>query len=143
MFRNILLPVNLTEGPHSPRALEAALEYARRDGAHLYVLEVLPDYGLPVVASFFPPEARAAAVRETEQQLADFVRRHVPEGVAVTAVVREGRPYEQILEEAGRHRIDLIVIPSRHMGTMEGFLLGSTAEKVVRHARCSVLVVRD
>ena len=106
-------------------------------------MHVLPGFGMPVVASYFPPAARQAAVQETQDKLDAWVAKNLPEDIKVATVIGEGRAYEQILREAKKLKIDLIVIRSQRLGKMEGFLLGSTAEKVTRHAHCTVIVVRD
>ncbi|GAB4361905.1 MAG: universal stress protein [Gammaproteobacteria bacterium] len=143
MFKRILLPIDLQEPRPNQTALDVALDFARRDGAELFIMDVLPGYGMPLVASYFPPSARQAALKETEQKMAEFVRTHIDNGVKVTQIVQEGKPYDQILREAKKNLVDLIVIPSQRMGSMEGFMMGSTAEKVVRHAHCTVIVVRE
>lgn len=143
MFKRILLPIALQEPRVNEDALEVALEFARRDGAELYVMHVLPGFGMPVVASYFPPSARQAAIKETQEKLDTWVGQNLPNDLKVTTLIDEGRAYEQILREAEKQKIDLIVIRSQRLGKVEGFLLGSTAEKVTRHAHCTVVVVRD
>ena len=143
MFKRILLPIDLQEPKPNQTALDVALDFAKRHGAELVVMDVLPGYGMSLVASYFPPSARQAAVKETEQKMAEFVRKHIDTSITVKQIVQEGKAYDQILREAKKHFVDLIVIPSQRLGSMEGFLLGSTAEKVVRHAHCTVIVVRD
>ena len=56
-------------------------------------------------------------------------------------VVRQGGVYPEILEEAKRAQIDLIVMSS-HRPNMRNYLVGSNAGRSVRHVTCSVLVVR-
>lgn len=145
MFSKILLPldVHASEAAFSQQALDVALALAAQSNGTLYLMDVLPDYGMPVVAAYFPPEARAAARAETEQKLRDFIARQIPASVRVQAVLREGSPYEEILAEAEQLGVDLIVIPSQRLGSAQGFLLGSTAAKVVRHAHCTVMVIRE
>jgi universal stress protein F len=60
----------------------------------------------------------------------------------LTSVVRIGGVYPEILAEAEEWGADLIVIGS-HRPAMSTYLLGSNARTVVRHAKCSVLVVRE
>jgi nucleotide-binding universal stress UspA family protein len=55
--------------------------------------------------------------------------------------VRSGHSYKTILEVAEEKQVDLIIIASHRPG-LQDYFLGSTAAKVVRHARCSVLVMR-
>ena len=61
-------------------------------------------------------------------------------GVPVRTMVKEGRPGEEIIKASGYH--DLIVMGTLGRTGVRHLLLGSVAEKVVRHAACPVLVVR-
>ena len=56
-------------------------------------------------------------------------------------MVRLGSVYNEVLDEAEKTGADLVVIGS-HRPTMATYLLGSNASTIVRHAKCSVLVVR-
>ncbi len=56
--------------------------------------------------------------------------------------VREGHPAAEILRAAGEIEAELIVVGSRGLRGGKGFLLGSVAQKVVRYATTSVLVVK-
>jgi nucleotide-binding universal stress UspA family protein len=53
----------------------------------------------------------------------------------------EGQPYEALLEYAGRHAIDLIVLGVRGHGLVKTLLLGSTPDRVARRSPCPVLTV--
>ncbi|MCB0731262.1 MAG: universal stress protein, partial [Ignavibacteriae bacterium] len=57
-------------------------------------------------------------------------------------IIRDGKPYTEILKEEKESGADLIVISTRGISGLQGVLYGSVTEKVVRHAACSVLVVR-
>ena len=65
----------------------------------------------------------------------------LPKG-KVSSVVRVGGIYHELLQEATDWNADLIVVGS-HRPVMSDYLLGSNAKTIVRHAQCSVLVVRD
>jgi nucleotide-binding universal stress UspA family protein len=68
--------------------------------------------------------------------------RPVDPGIAVRHVLLEGDPAEQIVRHAREAGIDLIVMGTQGRTGMERLLLGSVAEKVLRDASCSVLVVK-
>ena len=53
-----------------------------------------------------------------------------------------GRPYEEICKLAREIAADLIVMPTRGYSGLKRVLLGSTTERVIRHAPCPVLVLR-
>ncbi len=62
-------------------------------------------------------------------------------GMPMKAEVRTGHSYKTILDVADEKQVDLIIIASHRPG-LQDYFLGSTAAKVVRHAKCSVLVIR-
>ena len=63
-------------------------------------------------------------------------------GIKISAAVREGKPHEEICEAAKALGADLIVLTTHGYTGLKHVWLGSTAERVVRHALCPVLVVR-
>lgn len=142
MFQRILYPVDIQEGDVCQRSFDAVLEEVRTREAKLYLIYVVPGFGMPLVAAYFPQGTEKKILRDAEAAMAAYVERHVPDDVDVTPIVAEGTPYEQVLEAARSHDIDLIVIPSRDRTGVERWLLGSNASKVVHHADCAVLVLR-
>lgn len=62
--------------------------------------------------------------------------------VEASYVVRTGNPYHEILEEADEQGVDLIVVATHGHSGVEHMLFGSTADRIVRHARCPVLTIR-
>ena len=64
-------------------------------------------------------------------------------GVRVSAVVRDGKPFEEICRAAKTLGADLIVLTTHGYTGLKHVWLGSTAERVVRHAHCPVLAVRE
>lgn len=68
--------------------------------------------------------------------------KHIPARLQDQVVVREGSAYDQINAAARSLKADLIVIASQGHKGLSRVPLGSTAERVVRHAPCPVLVVR-
>ncbi len=141
MYKDILLPVDLVHESSWSKALGVAIARAKAFGARLHVLAVVPDYGFPYVAQFFPADYGDKALAAADQRLHAFVREHVPEEVPVQHVVAHGGIYDQILRVAEDVGTDLIVMAS-HRPEMQDYLLGSNADRVVRHAPLSVLVVR-
>lgn len=142
MFRKILFPVDLSEPSASEDALQVAIQEARNHGAKLHVMSVLPGFGLPWVATYFPRDALEQARKSLEQRLQQYVREKIPDELQATAVVREGTPYREILEEVGRVSADLVVIQCQDASELGRAVLGSCASRVVEHAHISVMVIR-
>jgi nucleotide-binding universal stress UspA family protein len=105
-------------------------------------MTVVPDFGLGVVGSFFPDDFAERAVAEAREALAGLCEKFVGDAVPCEQVVAYGNIYEEVIETARKRGIDLIVLAS-HRPKLEDYLLGPNAARVVRHAGCSVLVVRQ
>jgi nucleotide-binding universal stress UspA family protein len=124
------------------RALEAAVVLARRDHAELIGLAIeahLPHYGATVgeveEERRFEGQACARLLNEASAYAAE-------QGVTMRTEIRAGHPAQEIVRAAGDHGADLVVVGHTGHSGVWGRFLGTTAEKVGRHAACSVLIVR-
>ena len=104
-------------------ALCLAVEYARHFGARLHLFHVYSTGEVEVTRLL----ADAAALAEPD--------------VSVTMSSTGGDAAEEILRYAGRHGINLIVMSTHGRSGVSRLLLGSVADRVLRHAACPVLVV--
>lgn len=141
MFKTILLPIDLGETSSWQKALPAALVHASGEGGSLNLLTVVPDFGESIVGTYFPPDFGERMMAQAKIDLEAFRAAHVPSDVPSKALVRSGTIYSEIIGAAEEMRADLIVMAS-HRPTLRDYLLGPNAAHVVRHAKCSVLVVR-
>ncbi|MEC7762391.1 MAG: universal stress protein [Pseudomonadota bacterium] len=135
MYKNILVPIAFDETRDSKTALEIAHAISE-DGAKitaLHVVEEIPSY----VAQYLPEGQMASNVHELEATLAEKINGEV----GVDVVVIEGHAGHTIVDYAAKNGIDCIVVASHRPG-FQDYFLGSTAARVVRHAPCSVHVVR-
>ena len=139
--KRILVPTDFS--PTSIIALKYAVTLAAQVGAKLdllYVIEPAP----------FLSDLKDVPLAMSEQQMADkaaarlaaLARREAGPGVPVTPIVRAGKAYHQISEAAREMEANLIVMATHGYTGLKHTLLGSTTERVVRHAPCPVLVVR-
>lgn len=142
MFKDILLPVDIGNPETQTKVVSTAVELAQAFGCRLHVMTIVPTFGEGFVSSFFPTDYQEKAMAAANEHLHAFVRQHVPDGIAVQHVVACGTIYEEILDFAKQHKIDLIIMSS-HRPELSDYLLGPNAARVTRHAECSVLVVRD
>jgi len=139
MFKTILVPVDLGEVETARPAIDKAVEVAGGDGTLrlIFVRPIVPVTYMEFMPAAFDEEQQADA----EKRLAELAAAVKLPAKRVSAVVRLGSVYNEVLDEAEKTGADLIVIGS-HRPTMATYLLGSNASTIVRHARCSVLVVR-
>ncbi|MEZ5767165.1 MAG: universal stress protein [Paracoccaceae bacterium] len=141
MFDCVLLPVDLNHPASWERALPMAAQCAG-DGGTVHVLGIVHDVGAALVASFLPEDYETKALNHMEEALEAFVAEKVPAGTKAAPHVGHGHVPETILKVAKKLGADLIVMASHPPDDLRSFLVGSSAEKVVRHAQVPVLVVR-
>lgn len=140
MYKKLLVPVDLAELSVAKPALERARKLVNASGGELRLLNVLsliPAAYLDYMPANFDSQERGRAEEEIKALAAQTT---LPDG-KVTSVVRLGAIYHEVLAEAKEWGADLIVIGSHHP-TFATYLIGSNAANIVRHAHCSVLVVR-
>ena len=143
MYKHVLLPVDLNQEESWRKALPVAVENCKAFGAELHVLTVIPDLHMPMIASHFPENFMEKLILKMEAGITKFVEDQVPKEIKSShAVVSGGKIYEMIIDYANDHDVDLIVMEAYHPD-LKDYLLGSNAEKVARHAKQSVLVVRE
>ena len=140
MFKTILVPVDLAEVEAAKPAIDEAIELAQSSEGSLRLVYVRPV--VPVTyMEFMPPAFEEEQQAEAEKTLAELASTVKLPAERVSAVVRFGSVYNEGLDEAEKTGADLVVVGS-HRPTMATVLLGSNASTIVRHARCSVLVIR-
>lgn len=141
MFDTVLLPIDLNHPASWEKALPLAVKLCGASG-HLHLLGIVHDLGSALVASYLPQDFEANALRKMKAELDAFIAAHVGAGAQATAHVGHGHVPEQILAAADTVGADLIVMASHPPDDLRTFLVGSNADKVVRHAARPVLVVR-
>ena len=136
--------VAIDDSKHSEAAINIVANYFKPQTTEVRILHVLT----PVVPTA-PPEMSRGYAPELEQQgiqahalLDKYVQRLRAAGFKVDSALENGDVRECIIDSAARWHADLILLGSRGHKGMGRLLLGSVAESVVRHAHCSVLVVR-
>jgi universal stress protein A len=140
-LKQILVPVDFSA--FSEKALKYAARFAEQFGSTVTVVHVIQPVVYP--ADFgYPP-----TVVDT---LDESVRRQIEERLKLLAsrsslpartLIRVGQPYLEITAAAKELDVDLIIITTHGHTGLKHVLLGSTAERVVRHAPCPVLTLRE
>ena len=145
MYTRILVPTDFSAP--SDAALEHARAVARRFGASLHLLHVAEDpYRALYSAEVFVPEIEGLREEILGNALGRLKQRVTPQDVSELHTTTDaviGTPPWSIVEYAGAHDIDLIVMGTHGRGGMSHLVMGSVAERVVRTAPCPVLTVRQ
>jgi nucleotide-binding universal stress UspA family protein len=141
MFRSIVVPIDLAEIEISQIAISTGVRIAKDSGGRIALVNVVPI--MPVMMLDTVPVSYETEVAEkSEASLAELAASLDLPADRVTAVVRIGGIYHEVLHVATAQDADLIVVGS-HRPAMATYLLGSNATAIVRHATCSVLVLRN
>lgn len=140
-LREILVPIDFSDC--SRQALRYALALARRFGASITLMYVIDFYlaGETEGRLDYAGLARDLRIRGSEQ-LIRLIHQDVGTDLLVDTLVRQGRPWKEITEAARERNTDLIILGTHGRADVARTVFGSTAERVVRHAPCPVLVVR-
>ena len=141
MYKNILVAIDLAEESSWSKALPVAVELAQKFGGQLHVTTVVRDIDA-LLKSQYSLLAYETLIAEAEQRMAAILVANVPPDLEPRRTVGQGSIYAEILRIARTTNADLIVMAS-HRPAMKDYLIGANAGRVVRHARCSVLVVRE
>ena len=142
MSNIVLCPVDLAHDDSWQIALPAAVSEAKMRSAALHLMTIIPDFGSVLVAEAFPAGFAETTAAKSLERLKALKAEYVPAEIATETHVTHGHPAEQILEFADKLGATLIVLASHQPDILRSFFVGSVADKVVHHAKQSVLVVR-
>lgn len=140
VFRKILVPIDTAEPGVAEPAVFLAAQLTALSGGAVRMIHVLPQipYGFQ---EFLPTSVIADREKAIGSQFQDLAKQANIPTQHFSYTVRSGTVYDEVLSEAEGWMADLIIVGS-HSPSMSTYLLGSNAQKIVRHANCSVLVVR-
>ena len=140
MYKTVLVPIDLGQIEQGKSLVQIALKLVEPLGGNLFILNVVPDipgYVAAAIPDNFLEDAKNDAIKWLEEIAKD---REV--GGQANIIIREGNIHNEILTSAEEIGADIIVMAS-HQPELSDYLLGSTAARVVRHAKCSVLIARN
>ncbi|HEY8273903.1 MAG TPA: universal stress protein [Pseudolabrys sp.] len=141
MYNKILVPVDLADTDLAKPAISTAVEMALSSNGSVRLVNVLAMTPV-MLAEYVPPDFDVQQRKSAEEALSIIAQECGLDAGRVSATVRQGGIYHEVLEEAKSFNADLIVMSS-HRPAMRTYFLGSNAGHVVRYAKCSVLVVRN
>jgi nucleotide-binding universal stress UspA family protein len=145
-IRKILAAVDFSE--YSDPVLDAAVGFARQFDAELHLVHAY-DVRIPLVTPLAPygVSVPPVVIEQTQEaaaaKLDALARRAAAEGVAATSHVSGAPAASAIVDLAGELEADLIIMGTRGHTGLKHVLLGSVAERTLRHAPCWVLAVKE
>ena len=149
MVSKILVPIDLADMDTMEKVLQTGIDQAKASGADLTVMTVVPDiitgldwrYAIRGEMGGSQEYDAQEIVNEALQRLNEIVAERTPSGMKVATIARHGSVYEQVLKVAEELEVDQIVLGAHRPGLAD-FLLGPNTARIVRHATCSVNVIR-
>lgn len=129
-IKKILTTTDFSE--YSAEALDYAISIADMYQAELHVIHVVEGQAVEV----------ADVIGRARKRLRQFVIDRVDESVWIIQAVRNGHPHEEIIKYAKELGIDLIVLATHGRTGLSYIIMGSIAEKVIRHSHVPVLTVK-
>jgi universal stress protein A len=143
--KSILVPTDFSE--YSDRAIKQAVDIAEQNNAKIYLIHVVDELQQCAIDYCIPLEVMQKVQGDSEKEAAKKMQEEAnkilqSKKIDVAFDVKSGTPYEAILQEQQERKADLIVIASHGRTGILKSLIGSVAERVMREAKCPVLLVR-
>jgi nucleotide-binding universal stress UspA family protein len=140
-FQHLVVPTDFSQ--MSREALSYAAAWARPCGSEMTLVHTIEPPPYPEFGYAHIPTKEARLKRKARQKLEEYSQELNHVGIKAACVIRTGSAFHEIVALAREESADLIVIATHGRQAIAHALLGSTAERVVRHAPCPVLVVRE
>jgi len=129
---------------HSYKALNAALKLSKSIGSEVTALHVMEYVPKAHIQSQKLLDELLEGLTNNGKKVLDKCLLHSKEaGAPIKTQLQKGDPASIILDVSSAGKYDLIIMGSRGLGAFKRLLLGSVSSKVVHHASCSILVVRE
>ena len=136
----ILIAVDFYDIETTDGLILHALKIADTSADELIILNIVDVESNAALVEKFS-DAQQTYFSVSEKHLKEKAKMLIPSGQKATTLVKSGRSYVEIVETAAQMKADMIIIGA-HKPSMKDYLLGMTAARVVRHAHCSVTVIR-
>ncbi|WP_428025362.1 universal stress protein [Arcobacter sp.] len=140
MFKNILVPIHLSYTKNHKKLFKGAFEVLNEDGK-ITLLFVNQNRTHGSVYPILDDEKQINYDNDAMEQLKEIARVHSLPMDKVSFKIKDGTVHNEILEEAKKIKADAIVMMATRPG-LGSYFISSTAERVIRHAHCSVFVIR-
>ena len=140
-LKKILVPVDFSDC--SKKALQYAIPFVRQFAAELILVHVAQRYLPSGELASLSTEFMQRELCDTGEKGLATLQQSLAEDVPCKTVLRVGQAHTEIIAVAAELEVDLIILSTHGRSGLAHVFLGSTTERIVRHARCPVLVVRE
>lgn len=141
MFKNILVPIHLEYKKNHKKLLIGTLEVLSKEDGKISLLNVEENSAHAGLSPLFDEKNERDYEQSTLVQLKKIALSHSLPMDRLSFIVKHGAVHQEILLEAQKMGADAIVMMATKPG-LGSYFISSTAERVMRHAKCSVFVIR-
>lgn len=142
MFKNILIPVDLAHEEQLRQLVEAAILLVNNQEGTINLLYVDQSFMHQGSYPHLDEKTFADHKKDARERMEHLLKGLVPANLIGVCGIRKGTVHDQVIEQSKLVKADVILIMAHRPG-ISSYFIGSNAEKVVRHAECSVFVIRD
>ena len=140
-MQKILVPLDFSKA--SRKALKYAVPFAEQFGAKIVLLHVVEPVVYPATDLGYLAIDETMLIDSAKKTMNHLAKSAIKPRLLERTLVRTGKPHQEIVATARGMKVDLIIITTHGYTGLKHAMLGSTAERVVRHAPCPVLTVRE
>ena len=142
MYKTIVVPIDLSDVSSAKLTIPVALNFVNAFSAKLHLINIIPDIGISMLAEYLPKQWMENQKDKHVTQLDKLIVQYIPVDIKVEKFVGRGHIYDEIINYANNVNADLLIVPSIRP-QLKDYMLGPNVSKIVRHAKISVLVVRE
>lgn len=139
-MKRILVPVDFSS--QSENALKTAAYYAKTYNYEIVVVHML-ELSSAITSSSNTTKETVLYLKLAEKKLSDFLDKPYLENIKITSILKHYKVYNELNILYNEEKIDLVIMGSTGATGLKEFLIGSNAQKVIRHSNIPVLVVKD
>jgi nucleotide-binding universal stress UspA family protein len=141
MFKKILLPLDIDYPQTAAAVYRHTREIAACSNAEIKLVGVMPGFSMPIVASFISDELKKETTERYRVSFEEFIAANCKREPPYS--IRIGKHWEEIVKAADKWKADLIVVYHNHRRDINEVFSGSCSARVMEHANCSVLRLRN
>jgi nucleotide-binding universal stress UspA family protein len=142
MFKNIIIPVDLSDKQSLESVFPPALSFVKAFDSSIHLVHIMPDFGMKMVEKYLPKHWMNEQKKKYNKVFDQIATKYIPEGAKTFYHIGRGAVYDEVIKYSENVEADLIII-SAVRPELRDYMLGPNASKIVRHSSISVMVVRD
>jgi universal stress protein F len=142
MLKDLIVPIDLSDKYSIQAVLPITLNFVSMFNAKLHLVYIIPDFGMKLIEDYLPKHWNQDQKAKYLEQMQEIIDQYIPDTIDVTKHVGRGAIYDEVISYANNINADLIIVSAVNP-RLRDYMLGSNASKIVRHANCSVMVIRD